>query len=154
MRRLAGRCRAARHSHPVRPWRQPASPRFPARPARCLRAARHLPASLRMSLIVLEPGIDSRIVDAGRPRTRSLGVPVGGAADRRSLALGNALVGNPPDAPALEITLSGPTLVADADTGMCVFGAPFRLDRDTDSVPAGHTFTLQAGQTLHIGGTP
>ena len=66
-----------------------------------------------MSLLVLEPGIESRIVDLGRPRSRSLGVPVGGAADRRSLALGNALVGNDPDTPALEITLKGPRLRAD-----------------------------------------
>jgi antagonist of KipI len=107
-----------------------------------------------MSLRVLAAGTHSLIVDAGRPRTRGLGVPVGGPADRVSLALGNALVGNPPLAPALEITLSGPTLAADADVGMCVFGAPFRLDRDGDPVRVGHTFTLKAGQTLHIGGTP
>ena len=107
-----------------------------------------------MSLRVLAPGTHSLLVDAGRPRTRGLGVPVGGAADRSSFALGNALVGNRPFRPALEITLSGPTLIADADTGMCVFGSPFRLDRDGEPLAAGHTFTLVAGQTLHIGGTP
>jgi antagonist of KipI len=107
-----------------------------------------------MSLCVLAPGTHSLLVDAGRPRTRGFGVPIGGPADRTSLALGNALVGNPPLTPALEITLSGPTLVADADTGMCVFGAPFRLDCAGEPKPAGHTFTLNAGQTLQIGGTP
>jgi antagonist of KipI len=107
-----------------------------------------------MSLRVLAPGTYSLIVDGGRPRTRGLGVTVGGPADRTSLTLGNALVGNPPFTAALEITLSGPALVADADTGMCVFGAPFRLDRDGESVVPGHTFTLEAGQTLQIGGTP
>jgi len=106
-----------------------------------------------MSLRVLAPGTHSLIVDAGRPRARSLGVPVGGPADRMSLALGNALVGNLPDATALEITLSGPTLVAETEIGMCVLGAPFRLDRDGEPVEAGHTFTLRAGQTLHVGGT-
>jgi 5-oxoprolinase (ATP-hydrolysing) subunit C len=107
-----------------------------------------------MSLRVLAPGTYSLLVDAGRPRTRGLGVPVGGPADRTSLTLGNALVSNPPFTPAIEITLSGPTLVAEADTGMCVFGAPFRLDRDGELVVAGHTFTLEAGKTLRIGGTP
>lgn len=107
-----------------------------------------------MSLRVLAPGTHSLLVDAGRPRTRGLGVPVGGSADRTALALGNALVGNLPFTPALEITLSGPTLVADADTGMCVFGAPFRLDREGVPLTAGHTFTLDSGQTLQIGGTP
>ena len=49
-----------------------------------------------MSLRVLDPGLQSLIVDFGRPNYRSLGVPIGGAADRFSLALGNGLVGNPP----------------------------------------------------------
>ena len=63
-----------------------------------------------MSLRVLDPGLYTLLVDFGRPHCRSLGVPVGGAADRESLAIGNALVGNPPGAAALEITLAGPTL--------------------------------------------
>ena len=66
-----------------------------------------------MSFHVLDAGPSSRIVDFGRPASRSLGVPVGGAADRAALALGNALVGNPPDAPALEISLKGPVLLAE-----------------------------------------
>jgi len=107
-----------------------------------------------MSLRVLTPGTHSLIVDAGRPASRGLGVPVGGPADQWSLAFGNALVGNPPFAPALEITLTGPALVADADVGLCVFGAPFRLDRDGEPVESDSTFTLRTGQTLHIGGTP
>ena len=43
-----------------------------------------------MSLTVLEPGLHSLLVDAGRPRSRHLGVPLGGAADRAALAVGNA----------------------------------------------------------------
>lgn len=107
-----------------------------------------------MTMRVLSPGTHSLVVDAGRPATRSLGVPVGGPADRMSLAVGNALVSNPPFAAALEITLTGPTLVAEGDVGLCVFGAPFRLDRDGEPVEPNTTFTLRTGQTLHIGGTP
>jgi biotin-dependent carboxylase-like uncharacterized protein len=106
-----------------------------------------------MSFQVLEPGLASLIVDRGRPRTRSLGVAVGGAADRGSLALGNALVGNPPDAPALEIALAGPTLRAERKIGGVVFGAPFSLESARQSLEAGKTFTLQPGEELHIGGT-
>jgi antagonist of KipI len=104
-------------------------------------------------LIVLDPGIESRIVDLGRPGTRSLGVPVGGAADRRSFLLGNSLIGNPPDAPALEVALKGPRLRADADTGCVVFGAPFGLWRDGYPLEVGRSFTLRAGEELRIGGT-
>src|SRR5918995_692436 len=102
-----------------------------------------------MSLTVLDPGPYSLLVDLGRPSSRSLGVPVGGAADRAALALGNALVGNPPDAVALELTLAGPTLRAEHPTTCVVFGAPF-----TFSVSAGTTFQLQPGDGLKIGGTP
>ncbi len=109
-----------------------------------------------MSLIVLDPGLASRIVDFGRPHTRSLGVPVGGAADRRSLMLGNSLIGNPPDAPALEIALKGPTLRADADVAWVLFGAPFEMAMDPwwlDEIPGNRTRTLSANEELHIGGT-
>ncbi|HKB05904.1 MAG TPA: biotin-dependent carboxyltransferase family protein [Gemmataceae bacterium] len=107
-----------------------------------------------MSLRVLAAGTHSLVVDGGRPATRGLGVPVGGPADHAALMLGNALVGNPSLVPALEITLGGPTLMAETDVGACVFGAPFRLDRDGEPLPIGYTFTLQKGQTLHVGGTP
>jgi 5-oxoprolinase (ATP-hydrolysing) subunit C len=107
-----------------------------------------------MTLRVLSAGTHSLLVDAGRPAARALGIPVGGPADRAALMVGNALAGNAPFVVALEITLSGPTLVAEADVGMCVFGAPFRLDRDGEPVEPGYTFTLRNGQTLHVGGTP
>lgn len=107
-----------------------------------------------MSLRVLKAGTFSLVADGGRPGVRGLGLPVGGPADRRSMALGNALVGNAPFAPALEITLTGPTLLASADVGLCVSGAPFHLRRDDVPLEPRHTLTLSAGQTLHIGGTP
>lgn len=110
-----------------------------------------------MALHVIEAGLYSLLVDQGRPHHRGLGVPLGGAADRTSLALGNALVGNAPDAAALEITLAGPTVQADADHACVVFGAPFVLrgDRrgDRATLVAGKTFTLSSGETLHVGGT-
>jgi 5-oxoprolinase (ATP-hydrolysing) subunit C len=107
-----------------------------------------------MSLRVVSPGTHTLIVDAGRPASRGLGVPVGGPADQGSLALGNTLVGNLPFTPALEITLSGPTLLAEVDVGMCVFGSPFRIECDGASIQSSHTFTLKKGQSLQIGGTP
>ncbi len=107
-----------------------------------------------MILRVLEPGLQTLVVDFGRPATRSLGVPLGGAADRWSLTLGNALVGNPPDAAALEVCLAGPTLQAGCDLGCVVFGAPFEVFRGDERLPAGWTFTLRRGDVLRIAGTP
>src|SRR5262245_60025060 len=103
---------------------------------------------------VIDPGWASRIVDAGRPGTRSLGVPVGGAADRASWMLGNALVGNPPEAPALEIAVKGPIIRAECEIGVAVYGAPFVLSSARQSLRTDRTFTLSPGEELHIGGTP
>jgi antagonist of KipI len=107
-----------------------------------------------MTLRVLDPGLYTLVVDFGRPGTRSLGVPVGGAADRCALALGNALVGNPPDAAALEINQAGPTLQAGSELGCVVYGAPFSLASDRQPLTAGTTFTLHPGEELRIGTTP
>ena len=102
---------------------------------------------------LLSPGLYTLVVDFGRPATRSLGVAVGGAADRFSLAIGNGLVGNPPDAAALEIALAGPTLQATHPLACVLFGAPFKISTDRRSLTAGTTFTLLPEETLHIGGT-
>jgi antagonist of KipI len=107
-----------------------------------------------MSLEVLEPGLASRVVDLGRPGTRRLGVPRGGAADCTALALGNALVGNAPDAAGVEVCLTGPRLRASCQVACVVYGAPFALTGSRQSLAMGKTFTLVPGEELHIGGTP
>jgi 5-oxoprolinase (ATP-hydrolysing) subunit C len=106
-----------------------------------------------MTLHVIEAGLSTWVVDAGRESSRSLGVPVGGAADRAALALGNGLVGNPPHAAALEINLSGPTLRAACPLACVVYGAPFELSIDRRPVRVGQTFMLAPQDQLHIGGT-
>ncbi len=106
-----------------------------------------------MTFTIHDPGLASRLVDLGRPRSRHLGVPVGGAADRRSLALGNALVGNAGDALALEVALKGPRLRAECDIGCVLFGAPFDIWLEGVPIPANRTFTIRARQELRIGGT-
>jgi antagonist of KipI len=106
-----------------------------------------------MTLRVLEPGLQSLVVDFGRPSNRSLGMPLGGAADRWSLSLGNALVGNAPNAAALELCLAGPTLQAMCDLGCVVFGAPFEVFRGDERLAPGRSFNLQQGEVLRIAGT-
>jgi biotin-dependent carboxylase-like uncharacterized protein len=109
--------------------------------------------SARATLRVLDAGLQTLVVDFGRPHCRSLGVPVGGAADRTALALGNALVGNEPNTAALEFSLAGPTLQTDEAIGCVVFGAPFHMTRNGEPVSVGKTFTLRPREILHIGGT-
>src|SRR6516165_2237184 len=67
-------------------------------------------------LQVLAPGLHTTVQDLGRPGYQAIGVPVSGALDGFSLQLANALVGNPPGTPALEVLISGPTFEVAADT--------------------------------------
>jgi len=106
-----------------------------------------------MSLRVLESALQTLVVDRGRPTSPSLGVPLGGAADRASFQIGNALVGNPSDAAALEVCLAGPTLQAACDIGCALAGAPFDIFRGTERLPVGRAFTLRQGEVLRIAGT-
>jgi antagonist of KipI len=105
-----------------------------------------------MSLTVLAPGLFTLPVGLGQTGRRALGLPLGGAADRGSLMLGNGLVGNPPDAAGLELTLSGPTLRAERPMTAVVFGAAFDLTRNGRPIEPGVTFHLDAGDVLRIGG--
>ena len=59
------------------------------------------------SLLVESPGFLTTVQDFGRPGHGVLGVSASGAADTIALQLGNRLVGNPPGAAALEMTLTG-----------------------------------------------
>lgn len=106
-----------------------------------------------MSLRVLHPGTYSLLVDRGRPTSRSLGIPLGGAADVAAFQIGNALVGNPPDAVALEMTLSGPTLQAECDMSACVFGSPFTIEVNGRGLSSASVFAIRTGEILRIGGT-
>lgn len=104
---------------------------------------------------MLDAGFHTLMVDRGRPRTRHHGLPLGGAADRAALAIANGLVGNPPDAPALEIAMLGPTLRADCRAACALFGAPFGLAiANQGRLAAGMSFTMEPGSVLKIGGTP
>lgn len=106
-------------------------------------------------LHVITPGWSTRVVDLGRPRTRSLGVPLGGAADRASLILGNGLVGNPENTAALEVSAVGPTLRAETELACVVCGAPFELTSTRQkNLRTGVTFTIEEGEEVRVAGTP
>src|SRR5262249_59318320 len=102
----------------------------------------------RATWTVVSPGLHTLVVDHGRPRSRSLGVPVGGAADRFALAIGNGLVGNQPEAAVLEVSLAGPTLVADAALACVLWGAPFELGTDQRELTGGKGLSRERGEGL------
>jgi biotin-dependent carboxylase-like uncharacterized protein len=106
-----------------------------------------------MSLLVKSAGTYSILVDEGRPHHRRWGLPESGPADRLSFRLANALVGNPRPLACLEISLSGPRLLALHDTGFACVGGTFSLFIDERPLPYQSAGTLRKGEILDIRGT-
>jgi biotin-dependent carboxylase-like uncharacterized protein len=94
---------------------------------------------------VLHPGPLSTIQDLGRPGLAHLGIPGSGAADQRSLALANRMVGNPEGAPAIETTLVGPKLRFLADASVAITGAAVSVRR----LPAGEELDTNVRTHIH-----
>jgi 5-oxoprolinase (ATP-hydrolysing) subunit C len=112
-----------------------------------------------VALLVVRPGASATVQDRGRPGYRGFGVPVGGAFDRASHDLANALLGNGADDATLELTLVGGTYRAEAPLALALAGAPMSAliravsgpDRPL-AIP--QSATLRAGEELVIGGCP
>ena len=81
----------------------------------------------------------------------AIGVPAAGPADPTSFELANRLVGNPPDAVALEATAKGPTLRCLRPTFVSVVGARPELRLQGQPVPVGQVVPVGAGQVLDVG---
>jgi antagonist of KipI len=103
------------------------------------------------SLRVIAPGMLTTIQDRGRWGWQSRGVPVAGPMDPYSHRLANALVGNDPDAAALEVTLVGPEVEFDDERVAAVAGADFALSVDGRSPPVKVPFAVAAGSVLRFG---
>jgi allophanate hydrolase subunit 2/allophanate hydrolase subunit 1 len=74
------------------------------------------------------------------------GVPPGGAMDLAALEEGNARVGNPPHARALEIALLGPELEVLRDGFVCTTGSPIEAP-----FPHRRAVPVRAGDRLRLG---
>ena len=88
--------------------------------------------------------------DAGRFGVRHLGVTQGGSADWRSMSWANWLLGNSLDAPVIEITLGGFTVVADDECVLALAGADLGALVDGEPLAPWRSFRLQKGQRLQF----
>jgi antagonist of KipI len=90
------------------------------------------------------------IQDEGRPGYRTSGVPVGGAMDRWSLAVANALVGNDGAAAALEWAIGGGALRFKADSTIALCGSEVEATVDGAAVEKDLALDVRAGQLLEV----
>jgi biotin-dependent carboxylase-like uncharacterized protein len=100
---------------------------------------------------VLRAGPLTTVQDLGRPGLAHLGVPRSGALDEPALRLANRLVGNPPGAAGLEMTLTGCLLRPRADAVIAVTGARADLRVGGEPMDFAAPVRVPAGADVHIG---
>lgn len=103
-------------------------------------------------LRTLDPGFRTTLQDLGRPGHQRFGVPVSGALDPEALRAANLVAGNAPDTAALEIALTGPEFVVEADAvRVAAAGGDIRLDvAGRAPLPALCSATLTRGERLRV----
>jgi urea carboxylase len=102
---------------------------------------------------VLAAGTQTTLQDyPGRIGYWNVGVPPSGPMDSLSFRLANRALGNPKNAAALEITVSGPTLKFNTDSTICLTGAKMSAAIDGRPARYGVPLRVRRGETLHMGG--
>jgi urea carboxylase len=101
---------------------------------------------------VLSPGTMTTVQDfPGRLGYWDVGVPPSGPMDDLNFRLANRVVGNAPGTAALELTVSGPTLLFGADALVALAGARLEATLDGEPVDYYRPIAVKRGQTLKLG---
>ncbi|HEY9090275.1 biotin-dependent carboxyltransferase family protein [Parasphingorhabdus sp.] len=104
-----------------------------------------------MTIMVIKPGLQSTLQGAPFTGHRHLGMPAAGAADCLSLALANHLVGNAPDAIAIEITLDDAKFAFACSTVIALTGAAGFLRQNGEDRPLHAPVIVKPGDEIHVG---
>ena len=102
---------------------------------------------------VIAPGPQSLIQDGGRTGFQKLGVSVSGAVDVDALNTGNRLVGNNPDAAAIEILLGGAEFVFERTAVFALTGAETGATLDGVPLARNVSYSAHAAARLVLGMT-
>ncbi|OGP62682.1 MAG: hypothetical protein A2V65_00055 [Deltaproteobacteria bacterium RBG_13_49_15] len=100
---------------------------------------------------VITPGPYLTVQDRGRFGYQKMGIPISGALDSHAFHLANALVGNPPDSAALEITILGPRLEILSETDIALTGAEMKMALNGNPAKCWESMRVRPGDILDIG---
>jgi biotin-dependent carboxylase-like uncharacterized protein len=100
--------------------------------------------------ITVESAGSAVVQDLGRPGHGDKGISINGAGDRGSAQTANVLVGNPPDAPLMELTGSNTSLHFNADTLVAITGARTQPLVAGRPAPTWDPFVVESGATLEL----
>lgn len=101
-------------------------------------------------LKVIHPGPLSTVQDLGRFGYLKYGLPPSGPADEFSFKTGNALLGNPPEAACLELTVGGGKYLILEDSTIAITGADMRPKINGSPAKNWETNFLKKGDTLEF----
>ncbi len=104
-----------------------------------------------MTLTVIKPGLQTTLQGAPFSGHRHLGMPAAGAADCLSLAMANHLVGNAPDALAIEITLDDAKFAVERPCGFALTGAAAFLRLNGEEKSMHELICAKPGDEIHVG---
>lgn len=102
-------------------------------------------------LKVLKSGFYTTVQDKGRFGFRHKGVPVSGTMDDLARFRVNTLLENESEAAVLEITMTGPTLLFEEPTFVCLGGARLSATINNEPVDNYHVYKIKAGDILSYG---
>ena len=100
---------------------------------------------------IISPGLFATVQDIGRFGYAHLGISAAGAADAVSLRLGNLLLGNHENAPALEMSVVGAEVDFGATTIIALAGADMEPTVDGESMPMWTARKINSGQVVKCG---
>lgn len=104
---------------------------------------------MSQTVAIIQPG-HTVVTDLGRTRGPALGMPVNGALDQHAARVANALVGNRPDAPLLELTAFDFAARPEVDVLIAVTGARAQFTVDNYAEPQWHPVLVRAGQSFAV----
>jgi antagonist of KipI len=104
-----------------------------------------------VTIQVAKPGFFTTVQDLGRYGYTHVGISPAGVADPMSFRIGNLLVGNNENAPALEMTLLGATLEFDERAIIAITGADCECKAGPDRLPPNAPVEVAAGTVLQCG---
>lgn len=102
-------------------------------------------------LVVIKPGMLTLLQDLGRFGYQHLGLTTGGAADEQAFLWANKLLDNPPNSPALEITLGGLILEVQKSTRVALTGADLQASCNGVALANWQTHNVKTGDRLQFG---
>ena len=104
-----------------------------------------------MSFEVLKTGSIAILTDLGRFGQHKIGLTTGGPMDKFSFTWANSILGNNPNATAIEIAMGGLAIKSHANTQICLTGANMPIYVNGKEHQRWRTLTVNKNDTIELG---